>query len=343
MAAYKDEKRGTWYVSFHYYDWTGKNCRKVKRGFKTRREALEWEQHFRMKEGANLDMTFSEFAKAYTRDMQPKLKHNTWLTKEHIVRSKLLPYFADKKMRDISAKDIIQWQNIQISYRDEKGKPHAPTYLKTMQAELSALFNHAVRFYELKSNPVIKAGPLGKGRAEEMLFWTKEEYLKFAEAVRNKPYSYYAFQVLYWCGLRLGEMLALTAQDIDFDNKIIKVTKSYQRLEGKDVITDPKTPKSKRNVSMPDFLCEELKNFIDGLYGILPTDRIFQITKSYLHHEMTRGAEAAGVKRIRIHDLRHSHVSMLIEMGFTAVAIAGRMGHESIDITLHYYDKQVVM
>ena len=205
MAAYKDEQRGTWYVSFHYYDWTGKNCRKVKRGFKTKREATEWERHFRMKEAADLDMTFEEFVQAYTRDMKPKLKHNTWLTKEHILRTKLLPYFKDKKMRDIRPKDIIQWQNKQISYRDEKGKPYAPTYLKTLQSELSALFNHAVRFYELKSNPVVKAGPLGKGKAEEMLFWTKEEYLKFIEAVKDKPYSYHAFQILYWCSLRVGD------------------------------------------------------------------------------------------------------------------------------------------
>ena len=205
MAAYKDEQRGTWYVSFHYYDWTGKNCRKVKRRFKTKREATEWERHFRMKEAADLDMTFEEFVQAYTRDVKPKLKHNTWLTKEHILRTKLLPYFKDKKMRDIRPKDIIQWQNEQISYRDEKGKPYAPTYLKTLQSELSALFNHAVRFYELKSNPVVKAGPLGKGKAEEMLFWTKEEYLKFIEAVKDKPYSYHAFQILYWCSLRVGD------------------------------------------------------------------------------------------------------------------------------------------
>ena len=303
MAAYKDEQRGTWYVSFHYYDWTGKNCRKVKRGFKTKREATEWERHFCMKEAADLDMTFEEFVQAYTRDMKPKLKHNTWLTK-----------------------DIIQWQNEQISYRDEKGKPYAPTYLKTLQSELSALFNHAVRFYELKSNPVVKAGPLGKGKAEEMLFWTKEEYLKFIETVKDKPYSYHAFQILYWCGLGVGELLALTSQDIDFDNKVIRITKSYQRLEGKDVITDPKTPKSKRNVSMPDFLCEELKDYIGRLYGILPTDRIFHLTKSFLHHEMTRGAKKAGVKRIRIHDLRHSHVSLLISMGFSAVSIGNRVG-----------------
>lgn len=243
MAAYKDEQRGTWYVSFHYYDWTGKNCRKVKRGFKTKREATEWERHFRMKEAADLDMTFEEFVQAYTRDMKPKLKHNTWLTKEHILRTKLLPYFKDKKMRDIRPKDIIQWQNEQISYRDEKGKPYAPTYLKTLQSELSALFNHAVRFYELKSNPVVKAGPLGKGKAEEMLFWTKEEYKKFADEMMDKPVSFYAFEMLYRCGIREGELLALTAADFNFDKETVTINKSYQRPHGEDVITSPKTKK----------------------------------------------------------------------------------------------------
>lgn len=150
MAAYKDTERGTWYVSFHYYDWTGKNKRKLKRGFKTRKEALEWEQHFRMKEAADLDMSFEDFVQAYTRDMQPKLKENTWNTKETIIRNKLLPYFKDKKMKDINPADIIQWQNIMIGIKNKDGTPLKPTYLKTIQSELSALFNHAVRFYDLK-------------------------------------------------------------------------------------------------------------------------------------------------------------------------------------------------
>ncbi|RKI27966.1 site-specific integrase [bacterium 1xD8-6] len=336
MAAYKDEERGTWYVSFHYYDWTGKNKRKLKRGFKTRKEALEWEQHFRMREESNLDMTFGDFWKSYEMDMKPKLKENTWNTKEAVVKSKILPYFKDKKMKDIRAKDIITWQNTISAMRGADGKPFKPTYLKTIQSELSALFNHAVRFYELKENPVIKAGPLGKGKADEMNFWTKEEYLKFIEAVKDKPVSYYAFQILYWCGLRLGELLALCASDIDTKNKVLHITKSYQRIAGKDVITDPKTPKSKRDVSIPDFLCGELEQYLGMLYGYMPTDRIFQISKSYLHHEMDRGAKAAGVKRIRIHDIRHSSVSLLINMGFTAVAIGNRVGHESADITYRY-------
>ena len=307
MAAYKDEQRGTWYVSFHYYDWTGKNCRKVKRGFKTKREATEWEHHFRMKEAADLDMTFGEFVQAYTRDMKPKLKHNTWLTKEHILRTKLLPYFENKKMCDIRAKDIIQWQNEQISYRDEKGKPYAPTYLKTLQSELSALFNHAVRFYELKSNPVVKAGPLGKGKAEEMLFWTKEEYLKFIEAVKDKPYSYQAFQILYWCGLRVGELLALTPADI-LPDKRISINKNYAKVKGMELILIPKTEKSNRNITIPDFLYDDIFEYISKLGGIGQDDRIFYFTKSALEKEIKRVAKKAGLPEIRVHDLRHPYV-----------------------------------
>jgi integrase len=169
-----------------------------------------------------------------------------------------------------------------------------------------------------------------------MLFWTKDEYLKFADAMMDKPISYYAFEVLYWCGLRLGELLALTPSDFDFEKQTLSVTKSYQKLKGKDVITDPKTAKSKRVVNMPEFLCEEIEEYLKMLYEIEPEDRIFTITKSYLHHEMDRGSKAANVKRIRIHDLRHSHVSLLIEMGVSALAIADRVGHESIDITYRY-------
>lgn len=176
-----------------------------------------------------------------------------------------------------------------IKYKNPQGDLLKPTYLKTIQSELSALFNHAVRFYELKENPVVKAGPLGKGKA-----------------------------------------------DIDIAKSVIHITKSYQRIKGKDVVTDPKTPKSKRDIVMPNFLCEELQDYMNQLYGVTKQDRLFHITKTYLHHEMDRGAKKAGVQRIRIHDLRHSHVSLLINMGFTAVAIAKRVGHESSDITFRY-------
>ena len=172
--------------------------------------------------------------------------------------------------------------------------------------------------------------------SKEMQIWTKEEYLKFAEAIMDKPRSYYAFEMLYWCGIREGELLALTPSDFDFEKETVTINKSYQRLGKEDVITSPKTRKSNRTIKMPTFLCEEMKDYMKMLYGVGPNDRIFEVTKHYLKHEMERGSAAAGVKCIRIHDLRHSHISLLIDMGFSAVAIADRVGHESIRITYHY-------
>ena len=335
MAVYKD-KNGKWYVSVYYDDWRGERSRKLKRGFSTKREAAEWERQFLNKSKGDLDMTFESFIELYKADLKQRLKLNTWIMKESVIDNKITPYFKNKRMNEIKASDIIAWQNIMISYRDKDGNGYSPTYLKTIHNQISAIFNHAVKYYELKSNPAAKAGNMGKEKTKEMLFWTKPEYLKFSESIMDKPISFYSFEVLYWCGLRLGELLALTLEDFDFEKQTLRINKSYQRLEGKDIITEPKTPKSNRTVQIPDFLCDEIKDYAKSLYGIDKAERLFPITKSYLHHEMNRGSKASGVKRIRIHDLRHSHVSLLIDMGFSAVAIADRVGHESIDITYRY-------
>jgi len=177
---------------------------------------------------------------------------------------------------------------------------------------------------------------MGSGTERKVDFWTQKEYQKFIEQVSDKPQSFYSFEILYWCGLRIGELLALTPKDFDFENNILKVTKSYKRVRGEDIVTDPKTQKSIRNIVMPNFLADEIKEYLSSIYGIGEEDRIFQNSKSYFRHEMVRGSKAAGVKRIRVHDLRHSHVSYLIDKGYTALAIADRLGHEAVDITYRY-------
>ena len=336
MPVFKNEDNGTWYVMARYVNWKGERKQKCKRGFVTKKEAQEWERMFQLQNSSDLDMSFEAFTELYIRDVKNRLKENTWLTKEHIIRTKILPFFGKLKISEISTKEIITWQNEMLAYRDEKKKPYSQTYLKTLHNQLSAIFNHAVRYYELRSNPAAKVGNMGSEEHREMLFWTKEEYKKFSFEMMDKPVSFYAFEMLYWCGIREGELLALTPADFDFDKETVTINKSYQRLHGEDVITTPKTKKSNRTIKMPHFLCEEMQEYLSMLYGLKKKDRIFTVTKSYLHHEMDRGAKAAGVKRIRIHDLRHSHISLLIDMGYSAVAIADRVGHESIDITYNY-------
>ena len=335
MPAYKDTN-GTYFVSFYYEDFRGVKKRKMKRGFARRRDALDWERRFLLQSTADLNMKFSDFVEIYRNDKQMRIRESTWESKNNMIDLKILPYFKDRPINAIEPKDIIAWQNEIMNLKKPNGEPYSTTYLKSIHSQLSAIFNHAVRYYRLQKNPAEIVGNMGKDSHKEMLFWTKDEYLKFAKVVMDKPTSYYAFEVLYWCGIREGELLALTPTDFDFQNSTVRINKSYQRLHGEDVVTSQKTRKSNRTIKMPQFLCEEMQDYLGMLYGLKKKDRIFTVTKSYLHHEMDRGSKAAGVKRIRIHDLRHSHISLLIDMGFSAVAIADRVGHESIEITYRY-------
>lgn len=336
MAVYKEEKTNTWRAVYRYTDWNGERKQTQKRGFKTKRKAQAWEREQLNKLGSDLDMTFRSFVEHYEEDRRSRIKDSTWESKEHIIRTKLLPYFGKLKMSSITPQQIVRWQNELINYRDKDGVPYSPVYLKSIQNQISAIFNHAVRYYNLKENPCKKAGSMGKKKNREMAFWTKEEYLQFIDAMMDKPLSFYAFEMLYWCGIREGELLALTPADFDLDKRTVTINKTFQHTGGKDIITPPKTEKSNRTITMPRFLADEMQEYLKMQYDIGLDDRMFPVTKSYLYREMQRGCQETGVKRIRIHDLRHSHISLLIDQGFSAVAIANRVGHESIDITYNY-------
>ncbi len=307
MAIYKNDN-GTWYVMIRYQDWTGARKQKCKRGFSTRKEAADWELQFKLQKKASVDMTMESFCTMYEEDVRPSLKQSTWLTKENIIQKKILPYLGKRKVSEITAKDVMDWHNQMRKLKTKTGKPLSPTYLKTIHGQLSTIFNHAVKYYDLSTNPARKAGALGEEEGKEMLFWTKEEYKRFAEEMMDKPLSYYAFQLLYWCGIRSGELLALTPTDFNFKKKTLRINKSYQRLKGEDVISTPKTKNSVRTVIMPQFLCDEMQDCLKLYYSLKPDDRIFPVTKYYLNHEMERGCKASGVKKIRVHDLRHPYV-----------------------------------
>ena len=195
MAVYKDGDK--WRVLYRYTDWTGKRKQTQKRGFKTKREAKQWEQEEILKSESKLDMTFASFFEVYEVDKKNRVKENTWESKAHIIRTRILPYFGDRRISEIEPKDILAWQGKLLDYRGEHGERYSQTYLKTIHSQLSAIFNHAVRFYHLPSNPAQKAGTMGREEHKEMLFWTKEEYLKFADIMMDKPRSYYAFEMLY--------------------------------------------------------------------------------------------------------------------------------------------------
>lgn len=229
MSVYKDEKRNSWYVKFRYVDYYGVKKQTTKRGFATKREASEWEAAEKLKRNFSLYMPFSKFYEIYEADLRHRIKQTTWENKNIIITTKILPYFGERKMTEITPKDVRHWQKKMIEYTDEDGKSYSQAYLATLHAQLSAIFNHAVKFYDLKNNPAKVAGGMGSKKGGNMMFWTLDEYKKFINCVMDKPLSFYGFEILYWCGLRIGELLALTPKDFNFERKTLSITKRSGR------------------------------------------------------------------------------------------------------------------
>ena len=112
MGAYEDEaKNGTWFCEFTYTDWKGEKLTKKKRGFATKKDALNWEREFLIAHSDSVEMTFREFFELYRRDKKLRIRENTWRTKEVIVESKIMPYLGDLLLTEIRKVSIIQWQN----------------------------------------------------------------------------------------------------------------------------------------------------------------------------------------------------------------------------------------
>lgn len=331
LKAERDAKTGKWLIQYRYTDWQGVRKKSTKRGFNTKREAEEWVRTFLMSQQADFNMNFEDFLKLYYEDMATRIRENTMNTKKYIIDLKIIPFFGKRSINSIMPADIRKWQNELMS------QGYSQTYLRTINNQLTAIFNYAVKYYDLKNNPCRKAGSMGKNQADEMNFWTKEEFLNFADAIIDKQDSYTAFTTLYWTGMRIGELLALTPADVDFEEKTISITKSYQRIKGKDVITPPKTPKSNRIITVPAFLLADIKDYMNSIYSLRATDRLFSMTKSYMEHEIKRGIKNSGVKRVRIHDIRHSHCALLFEMGIAPLEVADRLGHERVETTLNVY------
>ena len=232
MAVYKDKWNGykgdTWRVAVYYKDWRGVRRKHEKCGFATKKEAIAYEREFVAKTSKDINMGFDTFIDIYMGDLKPQLKASTFATKENIIETHIRPYFKEKSLSEITPTDVLQWQNSLLSVRDENDKAYSQTYLRTIQNQLNAILNHAVKYYDLPKNPCIANKKMGKAKAKEMLFWTKEEYLKFSEVMKEKPVSYYAFQILYWTGIRCGELLALTISDFDMENRMLRINKNYR-------------------------------------------------------------------------------------------------------------------
>lgn len=330
IPAYKDKKRGTWFASFYYTDWQGHRKLKKKRGFETKRDAKAYEEEFLKQGGRSCNMTFGSLVELYLPDMENRLKPTTSRNKRYLIEKRVLPFFKDLPVNEITPAHVRHWQASLLA------EGLSPTYAKTINNQLSAIFNYACRYYSLGMNPVRIAGSVGKKDADEMKFWTVDQFKAFIPHVPKMP-GRVGLEVLFWTGIRISELLALSPADVDLEAKTLWVHKGFQTVEGKELILETKTPRSRRVLPLPDQLCEELKAYMAALYEPDPDDRLFPFTKSYFHHQMQRGCDACGMEKIRLHDLRHSHAALLIRLETPILLVSERLGHENVETTLRTY------
>lgn len=333
-----------WMAKFNYTDSkSGKAKTEYKRGFASKREAKKYEEDFIenliMPEETEIEpiRTFGEVFQEYLMShKRADIKESTLETKFNIFNKHIFPTFEEKQVDTITDDDIANWQNEIKSVVQPNGKHFSESYLRTIQSQFNSIINYALNKGYMKSNPLVDIKNMGI-KDKRVEFWTPEEYEKFAYYAMEYSQYYYAYEVLYWCGLRIGELLALSLSDIDFEGGIISVTKTYNQLSGREIISTPKTPSSVRKVSMPAFLVDELKEYIGLLYEPKEDQRIFQISKSKINSNFHKLSDQAGLKRITIHGLRHSHVSLLISKKYDIFEVSKRIGHKSVKTTQDIY------
>lgn len=324
----KDGKR--WYVSVRYKDWNGTTKQHKKEGFARQADAKEYERTFLERKKGTSDMTVSSLCQIYLEDCRKRMKVTTCSIKEFILGRFVDPLIGQVRLDQLTPAMIRSWQGqlLDLSL--------SPGYLRMIGNQTSALFNFGVRYYGLRENPCRLAGPIGKRGRAPVQFWTVAEFSQFLSACPD-PINRTMFSLLFWTGMRVGELLALTYEDFDLDARTVRISKTYHRIKGQDTITPPKTEKSNRVIDLPQFLADMVQQYATSIYDLNPAGRLFPVTDYSVRNRLKRYCEKSGVKQIRVHDLRHSHASFLIEHEFSPLLIAERLGHDKVETTLGTY------
>ena len=343
MPIYKDKNhKGStpWFAKFQYTDSEGNKRTKIKRGFRTEKEAKAFEKKFLADVEANKDYLFEKVVEFYFETCSNQIKLSSLQTKQSIFEKFILPDFSGKDIRNIKTSDLTRWQNKRLFARDKSGERlYSDTYIKTVNSQLRGLFNFAVAndYLERNENPILDLSSVGKKESErDYIVWTRKDFSLFLRSISDYEDAYYAFLLLFYTGIRKGELLALTIKDFDYENQKLYVNKTFSVIKGEEVITTPKTKKSKREVILPDFVCEALHSYIKLFYKPDDNQRIFPYkTGKFLLAAMEAGCNRTGLPKIRIHDLRHSHITYLQNLAISSMDIASRVGHKNVDMTMH--------
>ncbi len=331
MAIYRDKKRGTYFYSVYVDLPNGERKRYLKRGFKTRAEAkkaeIDFLYNFDVEDEENI--TFGKLADMYLRWYEKRRKASSYKKIESVVRVHLKPIFEHKLVKDINKRNIVRMH-------DDLLDTLSVVSAKKVHTVLSAIFNYGIDLEYMRINVAREVGNIDMKENKVINFWTIDEFKQFIEVIDTLKYRAF-FMTLFYGGLRKGEALALTWNDIDFKNNTINIDKTaYFRN-----ITSPKNESSIRKIKMPQHtmnLLGELKletaNKIDYVVFGEFYDHMPETTIDVRYNEYV---EKSKVKRIRIHDFRHSHASYLINQGNDIQIVSKRLGHANTSTTYDIY------
>lgn len=321
MPAYKDTQRGTWYIKYSYTDRiTGKRKQVLKRGFETKRTAVQWEAEQRASDQSPTSLTFRALALRYYEYNKPKQK----TINDQIAMMEHHFTLIDEPVDQITKQKVMDW------YIEFTSKDLTVGTMNLVITVVKSVFTFGSKYYDLP-NPALSLKRL-KAKKRKYDTWTVEEFNRFIQAEESPLYTA-AFTFLYWTGVRKGEMRGL--QYTDFKDGTVHI---HQQMTASG-LSSLKTETSERTLKLTDpvqavlrpFLeaCDDSRPFVFGGESPLPVVTLYD-------HFMA-SIEKSGVKRIRIHDLRHSFATNAICSGASIVAVSKYLGHSSITITLNTY------
>ena len=336
MSIHKDGN-GKWYVKYR---------NKTKRGFDSKKTAHEYEMKLKLgiEQNKLKKYKFSYVALDYLESKKKDVAYSSFTLYETFIKRIILPNVADKYIDEINELDCKKFRDIvyETNYSTDRKN--------TILNHFKNIFIHACRYFGLKNNPSLLIKPF-KANYEEKIrkhykefnVWTYDEFSKFISFVNDEEYKA-LYITLFLTGMRLGEALALNWKDLH--NHSISITKSHSKKSefGYYVIKEPKNPHSIRDITINDSLYKyllyikmkkmRLKDFDDSWFmfgGRNPLPR------TSIERIKNKAISQAKVKKIRIHDFRHSHASNLIGEGMDIVAVSKRLGHSNVSITLQVY------
>ncbi|MGH0787101.1 tyrosine-type recombinase/integrase [Bacillus cereus] len=333
MVIYKDEKRGTYYFVTRVRQLDGTLKQVKRRGFKTKKEAREAEAKMIIEKETTSSLTFTQVAECYFDWYSQRRKPTSINIIKNAIYNHLMIEFGKLKIDQITAKHVMNYQNKIIH------KYSADT-LKKIHTVLSSIFNFGIKFHGLTHNPARIAGNFEIESNKRMNFWEFEEFKQFISVVDDSLYKAF-FSTLYYSGARKGELLALTWQDVNFEEKTINIDKTEYNRQ----VTRPKTKASNRVIMLPSLVIDLLKDLKEhsALKAPVKNDYVVfgvfynSLAKSTLSRKYTNYIENSGVNRILLHEFRHSHASYLINKGVSPLVVAQRLGHSDVATTLNTY------